>query len=314
MAPKRAFGGVLRPFGGGFRGPNRERASVFSGAGRGRAGGSAVEPGRDQRVQRRGTGRCRWFCGGARRRSQRVQRRRTGAVQGVLRRRRGRGQRVQRWGPVRDGGGTGGGSAAQAGAGPACSAARDRGGTGSSEVQTGRAGRREGGGGHGQSTAAPPPPKGRCGVQSRRPRRRVAKKVFRREDAPAARTQKSVPRGRCAAARTHTGTKKTDLGPFTSISATLLCYSTGFCSGMLVRYTLPHDNGSALREPVSFAGDFRQHVLLQQPVCLRFRSARRSGVTAVKASAIRSLSRSAARRSGLSRLAAGISAVRVAPP
>lgn len=203
MAPKRAFGGVLRPFGGGFRGPNRERASVFSGAGRGRAGGSAVEP--------------------------------------------GRGQRVQRWGPVRDGGGTGGGSAAQAGAGPACSAARDRGGTGSSEVQTGRAGRR------------------------------VAKKVFRREDAPAARTQKSVPRGRCAAARTHTGTKKTDLGPFTSISATLLCYSTGFCSGMLVRYTLPHDNGSALREPVSFAGDFRQHVLLQQPVCLRFRSARRSG-------------------------------------
>lgn len=233
MAPKRAFGGVLRPFGGGFRGPNRERASVFSGAGRGRAGGSAVEPGRDQRVQR--------------------------------------------WGPVRDGGGTGGGSAAQAGAGPACSAARDRGGTGSSEVQTGRAGRREGGGGHGQSTAAPPPPKGRCGVQSRRPHRRVAKKVFRREDAPAARTQKSVPRGRCAAARTHTGTKKTDLGPFTSISATLLCYSTGFCSGMLVRYTLPHDNGSALREPVSFAGDFRQHVLLQQPVCLRFRSARRSG-------------------------------------
>lgn len=66
MAPKRAFGGVLRPFGGGFRGPNRERASVFSGAGRGRAGGSAVEPGRGQRVQRRGTGRCRWFCGGAR--------------------------------------------------------------------------------------------------------------------------------------------------------------------------------------------------------------------------------------------------------
>lgn len=56
MAPKRAFGGVLRPFGGGFRGPNRERASVFSGAGRGRAGGSAVEPGRDQRVQRRGIG------------------------------------------------------------------------------------------------------------------------------------------------------------------------------------------------------------------------------------------------------------------
>lgn len=203
MAPKRAFGGVLRPFGGGFRGPNRERASVFSGAGRGRAGGSAVEP--------------------------------------------GRGQRVQRWGPVRDGGGTGGGSAAQAGAGPACSAARDRGRTGSSEVQTGRAGRR------------------------------VAKKVFRREDAPAARTQKKCSEGKVRRRPNTYGHKKTDLGPFTSISATLLCYSTGFCSGMLVRYTLPHDNGSALREPVSFAGDFRQHVLLQQPVCLRFRSARRSG-------------------------------------
>ena len=225
MAPKRAFGGVLRPFGGGFRGPNRERASVFSDAGRGRARGSAVEPGRDQRVQRRGTGRCRWFCGGARRRSQRVQRRRTGAVQGVLRwsrggasafsggarcgtgaeqagvlrRRRGQDQRVQRWGPVRDGGGTGGGSAAQAGAGPACSAARDRGGTGSSEVQTGRAGRREGGGGTwpvdrrpapsqrplrgAKPTAAPPGrkksvPKGRCA------RRQDAKKVFRGEGAP----------------------------------------------------------------------------------------------------------------------------------
>lgn len=176
MAPKRAFGGVLRPFGGGFRGPNRERASVFSGAGRG---------------------------GG------------TGKFSGA--------------------GGEG---------------------TGRAAMRDGRA------------------------------------DVF------------------CGGAR---GTKKTDLGPFTSISATLLCYSTGFCSGMLVRYTLPHDNGSALREPVSFAGDFRQHVLLQQPVCLRFRSARRSGVTAVKASAIRSLSRSAARRSGLSRLAAGISAVRVAP-
>ena len=239
MAPKRAFGGVLRPFGGGSRGPNRERASVFSGAGRGRAGGSAVEPGRDQRVQR--------------------------------------------WGPGGGGGGAGGGPGARGGGGPACSAARDRGGTGSSEVQTGRAGRR------------------------------VAKKVFRREDAPAARTQKSVPRGRCAAARTHTGTKKTDLGPFTSISATLLCYPTGCCSGILTRCPPSHNNGPALREPVSFAGDFRQHVLLQQPVCLRFRSARRSGVTTVKASAIRSFSRSAARRSGLSRLAAGISAVRVAP-
>lgn len=204
---------------------------------------------------------------------------------GVLRWSRGGTSAFSGAGPVRDGGGTGGGSAAQAGAGPACSAAQDRGGTGSSEVQTGR--------------AAPP---GR---------------------------KKSVPRGRCAAARAQKGLRRKGAPPPEHIraqkngprsvhfhSATLLplpCYPTGCCSGMLVRYTLPHDNGSALREPVSFAGDFRQHVLLQQPVCLRFRSARRSGVTAVKASAIRSLSRSAARRSGLSRLAAGISAVRVAP-
>ena len=302
MAPKRAFGGVLRPFGGGFRGPNRERASVFSGAGRGRAGGSAVEPGRDQRVQRRGTGRCRWFCGGARRRSQRVQRRRTGAVQGVLRwspeaepacsaardgdgqgvlrwsrggtsafsggarcgtgaeqagvlrRRRGRGQRVQRWGPVRDGGGTSGGSAAQAGAGPACSAARDRGGTGSSEVQTGRAGRREGGG-HGQSTAAPPPPKGRCGVQSRRPRRRVAKKVFRREDAPAARTQKKCSEGKVRRRPNTYGHKKKRTSVRSLLfllhySATLRASAPGCSSDTPCRTTTaPHSGSpSLLRE------------------------------------------------------------------
>ena len=262
MAPKRAFGGVLRPFGGGFRGPNRERASVFSSAGRGaergssavqegrgRAGGSAVEPGRDQRVQRRGTGRCRWFCGGARRRSQRVQRRRTGAVQGVLRWspeaepacsaaqdgggaggsavEPGRGQRVQRWGPVRDGGGTGGGSAAQAGAGPACSAARDRGGTGSSEVQTGRAGRR------------------------------VAKKVFRREDAPAARTQKKCSEGKVRRRPNTYGHKKTDLGPFTSTlppyypyPATLRAVAPGCSSDTPCRTTTaPHSGSpSLLRE------------------------------------------------------------------
>ena len=273
MAPKRAFGGVLRPFGGGFRGPNRERASVFSGAGRGRAGGSAVEPGRDQRVQRRGTGRCRWFCGGARRRSQRVQRRGTGRC---------------RW------------FCGGAGAGPARSAVGP--GAGRGRNRRGFCG--AGGGGAGAFSGG-----ARCGTGAEqagvlRRRRGRGQRVQRRgigagrgvqrcrRDGPAAGSQKkcsegkmrpppgrkkSVPRGRCAAARTHTGTKKTDLGPFTSISATLLCYSTGFCSGMLVRYTLPHDNGSALREPVSFAGDFRQHVLLQQPVCLRFRSARRSG-------------------------------------
>ena len=186
MAPKRAFGGVLRPIGGGFRGPNRERASVFSSAGRGRAGGSAVEPGRDQRVQRRGTGRCRWFCGGARRRSQRVQRRRTGAEQaGVLRRRRGRGQRVQRRG---------------IGAGRGVQRCR----------RDGPAAGREGGAlpvdrrpapsqrplRGAKPTAAPPGrkksvPKGRCA------RRQDAKKVFRGEGAPPPehiRAQKNGPR------------------------------------------------------------------------------------------------------------------------
>lgn len=57
MAPKRAFGGVLRPFGGGFRGPNRERASMFSGAGRGaERGNSAVQEGRGRGGLRCGTG------------------------------------------------------------------------------------------------------------------------------------------------------------------------------------------------------------------------------------------------------------------
>ncbi len=226
---------------------SRGGTSAFSGAGQDGAGGSAVEPGGGASVfSGAGRGRCTGFCGGAGAGPARSAAQDGGGAGGSAVE-PGRGQRVQRWGPVRDGGGTGGGSAAQAGAGPACSAARDRGRTGSSEVQTGRAGRR------------------------------VAKKVFRREDAPAARTQKKCSEGKVRRRPNTYGHKKTDLGPFTSISATLLCYSTGFCSGMLVRYTLPHDNGSALREPVSFAGDFRQHVLLQQPVCLRFRSARRSG-------------------------------------
>lgn len=200
MAPKRAFGGVLRPFGGGFRGPNRERASVFSSAGRGaERGSSAVQEGRGRGGLRCGTG------------------------------------------------------------GPTCSAVEPGGGA---SVFSG-AGR------------------GRCrGVQRCRrdgPAAGSQKKCSEGKMRPPPGRKKSVPRGRCAAARTHTGTKKTDLGPFTSISATLLCYSTGFCSGILTRCPPSHNNGPALREPVSFAGDFRQHVLLQQPVCLRFRSARRSG-------------------------------------
>lgn len=239
MAPKRAFGGVLRPFGGGFRGPNRERASVFSGAGRGRAGGSAVEP--------------------------------------------GRGQRVQRWGPVRDGGGTGGGSAAQAGAGPACSAARDRGGTGSSEVQTGRAGRR------------------------------VAKKVFRREDAPAARTQKKCSEGKVRRRPNTYGHKKN--GP-RSVHF-YFCYTTLLLYGLLLRDARPIHPAARqrLRTPGArlFCGRLPA-ACSPATACLPSISVCPSvGLTAVKASAIRSLSRSAARRSGLSRLAAGISAVRVAP-
>ncbi len=140
---------------------SRGGTSAFSGAGQGGAGGSAVEP--------------------------------------------GRGQRVQRWGPVRDGGGTGGGSAAQAGAGPACSAARDRGGTGSSEVQTGRAGRR------------------------------VAKKVFRREDAPAARTQKKCSEGKVRRRPNTYGHKKN--GP-RSVHF-YFCYTTLLLYGLLLRDARP---------------------------------------------------------------------------
>lgn len=213
----------MRPFGGGFRGPNRERASVFSGAGRGRAGGSAVEPGRDQRVQRRGTGRCRWFCGGARRRSQRVQRRRTGRCRGFC-----------------------GG----AGAGPACSAARDRGGTGSSEVQTGRAGRREGGGGMASRPPPRPLPKAAAGCKADGRAAGSQKKCSEGKMRPPPGRKKSVPRGRCAAARTHTGTKKTDLGPFTSISATLRASAPGCSSDTPCRTTTaPHSGSpSLLRE------------------------------------------------------------------
>lgn len=221
MAPKRAFGGVLRPFGGGFRGPNRERASVFSGAGRGRAGGSAVEPGparsaaRDRAVQvvLRWSPEAEPACSAAQ----------DGGGAGGSAVEPGRGQRVQRWGPVRDGGGTGGGSAAQAGAGPACSAARDRGGTGSSEVQTGRAGRR------------------------------VAKKVFRREDAPAARTQKKCSEGKVRRRPNTYGHKKNrprSVHFYFCYSATLRASAPGCSSDTPCRTTTaPHSGSpSLLRE------------------------------------------------------------------
>ncbi len=290
MAPKRAFGGVLRPFGGGFRGPNRERASVFSGAGRGRcrgfcggagagparsaaqdgggAGGSAVEPGGGASV----------FSGAG----------------------RGRGQRVQRWGPVRDGGGTGGGSAAQAGAGPACSAARDRGGTGSSEVQTGRGQRVQ-----------------RRGIGAGRGVQRC------RRDGPAAGSQKSVPKGRCARRQDAKKVFRGEGAPppehiraqkkRTSVRSLLFL----LLYGLLLRDARPIHPAARqrLRTPGArlFCGRLPA-ACSPATACLPSISVCPSvGVTAVKASAIRSLSRSAARRSGLSRLAAGISAVRVAP-
>lgn len=206
MAPKRAFGGVLRPFGGGFRGPNRERASVFSGAGRGRAGGSAVEPGRDQRVQRRGTGRCRWFCGGARRRSQRVQRRGIGAGRGV--------QRCRRDGPAAG---------------------------------------REGGG----MASRPPPrplPKAAAGCKADGRAAGSQKKCSEGKMRPPPGRKKSVPRGRCAAARTHTGTKKRtsvrSLLFLLHYSATLRASAPGCSSDTPCRTTTaPHSGSpSLLRE------------------------------------------------------------------
>lgn len=112
----------------------------------------------------------------------------------------GEGQRVQRRGT-----GTGWGFCGGAGAGPARSAARDRGGTGSSEVQTGRAGRR------------------------------VAKKVFRREDAPAARTQKKCSEGKVRRRPNTYGHKKN--GP-RSVHF-YFCYTTLLLYGLLLRDARP---------------------------------------------------------------------------
>ena len=96
-------------------------------------------------------------------------------------------------------------SGAPTGRGPACSAARDRGGTGSSEVQTGRAGRR------------------------------VAKKVFRREDAPAARTQKKCSEGKVRRRPNTYGHKKN--GP-RSVHF-YFCYTTLLLYGLLLRDARP---------------------------------------------------------------------------
>ena len=168
MAPKRAFGGVLRPFGGGFRGPNRERASMFSGAGRGRNRRGFCGAGGE------GTGRAAMRDG----RGQRVQRRGIGAGRGV--------QRCRRDGPA-------------AGSQKKCSEGKMR------------------------------PPPGR---------------------------KKSVPRGRCAAARTHTGTKKRtsvrSLLFLLHYSATLRASAPGCSSDTPCRTTTaPHSGSpSLLRETI----------------------------------------------------------------
>ncbi len=191
MAPKRAFGGVLRSFGGGFRGPNRERASVFSGAGRGR---------------------CRWFCGGAGAgpaRSAVGPGAGRGAEQaGVLRRRRGRGQRVQRRG---------------IGAGRGVQRCR----------RDGPAAGREGGAWPVDRRPAP----SQRPLRGAKPTagRRVAKKCSEGKMRPPPGRKKSVPRGRCAAARTHTGTKKN--GP-RSVHF-YFCYTTLLLYGLLLRDARP---------------------------------------------------------------------------
>lgn len=200
-----------------------------------------------------------------------------------------------------------------AGAGPACSAARDRGGTGSSEVQTGRAGRREGGGGMASRPPPRPLPKAAAGCKADGRAAGSQKKCSEGKMRPPPGRKKSVPRGRCAAARTHTGTKKN--GP-RSVHF-YFCYTTLLLYGLLLRDARPIHPAARqrLRTPGArlFCGRLPA-ACSPATACLPSISVCPSvGVTAVKASAIRSLSRSAARRSGLSRLAAGISAVRVAP-
>lgn len=85
------------------------------------------------------------------------------------------------------------------------------------------------------SRPPPRPPKGRCGVQSRRPRRRVAKKVFRREDAPAARTQKKCSEGKVRRRPNTYGHKKN--GP-RSVHF-YFCYTTLLLYGLLLRDARP---------------------------------------------------------------------------
>lgn len=153
-------------------------------------------------------------------RGQRVQRRRTGAVQGVL-----------RWS-------RGGASAFSGGA---------RCGTGAEQAGVLRRRR-----GRGQRVQRRGIGAGRGVQRCRRdgPAAGSQKKCSEGKMRPPPGRKKSVPRGRCAAARTHTGTKKTDLGPFTSISATLRASAPGCSSDTPCRTTTaPHSGSpSLLRE------------------------------------------------------------------
>lgn len=159
-------------------------------------------------------------------------------------------------------------SGAPTGRGPACSAARDGDGQGVLRWSRGGASAFSGGARCGTGAEQAGVLRRRRGRGQRVQRRGIGagRGVQRcRRDGPAAGSQKkcsegkmrpppgrkkSVPRGRCAAARTHTGTKKTDLGPFTSISATLRASAPGCSSDTPCRTTTaPHSGSpSLLRE------------------------------------------------------------------
>ena len=144
-----------------------------------------------------------------------------------------------------------------------------------------------------------------------------------RRDGPAAGSPKSVPKGRCARRQDAKKVFRGEGAPppehiraqkkRTSVRSLLFL----LLYGLLLRDARPIHTAARqrLRTPGArlFCGRLPA-ACSPSTACLPSISVCPSvGVTAVKASAIRSLSRSAARRSGLSRLAAGISAVRVAP-
>lgn len=188
---------------------------------------------------------------------------------------------------------SGEGSGAPTGRGPACSAVRDGAeqggfcGAGGSAVEPGRDGPAAGReGGHGQSTAAPPPPKGRSGASG-------------------------AGRGGPAYSAAEPGAQKKR----TSVRSLLLfCYTTLLPYGHPSRDAQPMHPAARQRPCTPDAclfcgrqsGDFRQHVLLQQPAFLRFRPARRLGRPC------ESRCRSGFSRSGFSRSPPGVTAVKAA--